>query len=363
MAAKRDKLSDYRAKRDFDRSPEPSDERPTKADAPPEGGGRFVIQEHHARRLHWDLRLERDGVLVSWALPRGVPRDPDRNRLAVHTEDHPLEYIDFAGEIPAGEYGGGTMAVWDSGTYSAEKWEPAKVIVRFDGERVTGRYALFRTRGKDWMIHRMDPPEPGGPLPQALAPMLATPGRMPSDQERWAFEVHWNGARTIALCDTGHLDLLDASGRDLRPRFPELFEIALQTEGEPVALDGVLAVLGEDGGPMPAELERRLGASSDSEVRRRRRESPATLIIFDLLHLGRESLLNRPYVERRERLAALGLEGTAWRTPATHRGEGDALREAAKRQGLRGVIAKRLDSSYEPGVRTRNWREVPVRQS
>ena len=211
MAAKRDQLSDYRAKRDFDRTSEPADEQPTTGN---EGGAaaRFVIQEHHARRLHWDLRLERDGVLVSWALPRGVPRDPDRNRLAVHTEDHPLDYIDFAGDIPKGEYGGGTLAIWDRGTYEAEKWEPGKVIVRFDGERVSGRYALFRTRGKDWMIHRMDPPELGAPLPELIAPMLATAGRMPSDQDRWAFEIHWDGERAIALCDTGHLELLDAGG-------------------------------------------------------------------------------------------------------------------------------------------------------
>ena len=115
-----------------------------------------MIQEHHARRLHWDFRLERDGVLVSWALPRGVPGDPEQNRLAVHTEDHPLDYIDFAGEIPKGQYGGGEVTIWDSGTYEEEKWEPGKVVVSLSGERVRGRYALFRTRGDDWMIHRMD---------------------------------------------------------------------------------------------------------------------------------------------------------------------------------------------------------------
>ena len=361
MARKREQLSEYRTKRDFDRTSEPSDEQRATSNA---GGdaARFVIQEHHARRLHWDLRLERDGVLASWALPRGVPRDPDRNRLAVHTEDHPLEYIDFAGEIPKGEYGGGSMGIWDRGTYEAEKWEPEKLIVRFDGERVSGRYALFRTRGKDWMIHRMDPPEPGEPLPEALAPMLASPGRMPSDDDRWGFEINWAGERVIALCDTGHLTLLDAAGDDLRPRLPELAAITLELGGEPVALDGVVAVLGDGAAGSAGALERRLAASSDSEIRRRRRDTPATLVAFDLLHQGRESLLELTYRERRERLEALELDGESWRTPACHRGDGNALRAAAKQQGLAGVVGKRLDSIYRPGERTRDWREIPVRR-
>ena len=110
-------------------------------------GPRFVIQEHHARRLHWDLRLEHDGVLASWAVPRGIPPGPDRNNLAVRTEDHPLEYLDFHGEIPAGQYGAGTMAIWDRGTYDEHKWRDDEVMVTFHGERVRGRYVLFRTRG------------------------------------------------------------------------------------------------------------------------------------------------------------------------------------------------------------------------
>ncbi len=358
MAKARDKLADYRSKRDFDSTVEPSGE--ARVPGGEAAAGRYVIQEHHATRLHWDLRLEHEGVLASWALPRGVPRDPDRNRLAVHTEDHPLEYLDFAGDIPKGEYGGGWMGIWDRGTYAAEKWERGKIVLRFDGERVSGRYALFHTRGKDWMIHRMDPAEPGEPLPERLAPMLATPGRMPRDAERWGFEIDWRGRRAIALVDTGHLTLLDAAGQDLRPLFGELWEITLGLAGEPVALDGVVAVLGDDGAPSPELLERRLGASTDSEIRRRRRDEPATLIVFDLLHQGRESLLGLPYTERRERLEGLELDGPAWRTPAYHPGEGEALREAARRQGLDGVVAKRLDSAYAAGERSRDWRAVPV---
>src|SRR3954468_18247252 len=151
-----DRLGTYRAKRDFEETPEPAGEATPAADR-----ARFVIQEHHATRLHWDLRLEHGGVLLSWAIPNGIPMTPDENRKAVHTEDHPLEYLDFHGEIPKGNYGAGTMTIWDRGTYLPEKVEERKVMAEFHGERVRGRYALFQTGAdpKDWMIHRMDPPE------------------------------------------------------------------------------------------------------------------------------------------------------------------------------------------------------------
>jgi bifunctional non-homologous end joining protein LigD len=152
-----DRLERYRAKRDPEQTPEPA------ADAPaapaPESAPRFVVQEHHARRLHWDLRLEHEGTLASWAVPRGIPPGPDRNHLAVRTEDHPLEYLEFHGDIPAGQYGAGTMKIWDRGTYDVHKFRDDEVMVTFHGERVRGRYVLFRTKGDDWMIHRMDPPE------------------------------------------------------------------------------------------------------------------------------------------------------------------------------------------------------------
>src|SRR4051795_7635649 len=171
------KLDEYEAKRSFSETPEPKGRKRAKKARE----DRFVIQEHHARRLHWDLRLERDGVLASWALPRGVPPTPKDNRLAVRTEDHPLEYIDFHGEIPTGQYGAGVMKIWDAGTYETHKFREDEVMVTFHGERLHGRYVLFRTRGDDWMIHRMDPPEDPErePMPQRVAPMLARTGPLP----------------------------------------------------------------------------------------------------------------------------------------------------------------------------------------
>ena len=183
------KLSDYERKRDFGRTPEPG---------PREGGGdperpRYVVQEHHATRLHWDLRLEHDGALASWAVPNGIPADPDENRKAVHTEDHPLEYLTFQGEIPEGNYGAGRMTIWDSGTYELHKWEPRKVVLTFHGDRLQGRYALFQAgkSEKDWLIHRMDPAvDPGRePMPEHVVPMLAKLGTLPAKDEGWAYEV------------------------------------------------------------------------------------------------------------------------------------------------------------------------------
>ena len=187
-----------------------------------------MVQEHHARRLHWDLRLEHEGTLASWALPRGVPEHPDENRLAVRTEDHPLEYLEFQGEIPKGEYGAGTMTVWDRGTYEAEKFRDDEVIATFHGERVHGRYALFRTRETDWMIHRMDPPEDPAyePIPERLRPMLARSGKLPPREEQFGFEVKWDGIRTVALRDHGHVELRGRNGSDFTPRYPEVRELA-----------------------------------------------------------------------------------------------------------------------------------------
>lgn len=136
----KEQLREYERKRDFGKTAEPAPKRRRKK----KGAPRFVVQEHSARRLHWDLRLEHEGVAASWAIPNGIPESPDENRKAVHTEDHPLEYLSWEGEIPKGEYGAGTMVVWDSGTYELEKWEKGKVVVDFHGERLRGRYALFR---------------------------------------------------------------------------------------------------------------------------------------------------------------------------------------------------------------------------
>ena len=350
-----EQLDAYRAKRDPAKTPEPSGERAASGG----NANRFVVHEHHARRLHWDLRLEHDGVLLSFALPRGVPEDPSENRLAVHTEDHPIEYLDFHGTIPKGEYGAGEMTIWDRGTYEPEKLEENKLVVRLNGERVRGRYALFQTRGDDWMIHRMDPPDPERePLPERIEPMKATLAELPSEDAGWGFEIKWDGVRAIAYCEPGHIRLESRNLREITSQYPEVGRIREAIGGDTVILDGELVAFDDDGRPSFQRLQRRMHVASESEVRRRMGETPVTYVIFDLLYADGKVLFERSYERRRELLESLALEGESWQTPAYHRGDGAALQQASRKQGLEGIIAKRLASPYRPGKRSREWLKV-----
>ena len=349
-------LDSYRAKRDFAATPEPTGG----DDAAKERTPRFVVQEHHARSLHWDLRLEHDGVLASWAVPKGIPPDPRRNHLAVRTEDHPLEYLDFHGEIPAGEYGAGTMAIWDRGTYEPHKFRDDEVMVTFHGERLEGRYVLFRTGGKNWMIHRMDPPQDPGrePMPQQVKPMLARLGDLPADDRRWAYEIKWDGVRAIGYAEGGRLRLESRNGRDITPRYPELRELGRALAGREAILDGEVVAFDDGGRPSFQKLQGRMHLTSEHAVRRLAVSDPVAYLIFDLLWLDGHSLMDLPYLERRERLAELGLNADRWQTPAHHVGDGGALLEASRAQGLEGIIAKRTDCPYTPGRRSPVWVKV-----
>jgi bifunctional non-homologous end joining protein LigD len=352
-----DRLTRYREKRDAAVTPEPAGEAAPAADDEP--ARRFVVQEHHARRLHWDLRLEHDGVLASWAVPRGIPPDPSRNHLAVRTEDHPLEYLEFHGEIPAGQYGAGTMKIWDRGTYEEHKFRDDEVMITFHGERVRGRYVLFRTKGDDWMIHRMDPPDDPErePMPERIAPMLARTGSLPSEDGGWAYEIKWDGVRAIAFAEGGRLRLQARTGRDITPRYPELRPLGEALAGREVILDG--EVVAFDGArPSFQKLQGRMHLTSEHAVRRLARADPVHYIAFDVLYLDGRSCLDLPYAERRELLAGLELAGPTWQAPAHHVGDGAALLEATRAQELEGIVAKRLDGPYTPGRRTNGWIKV-----
>ena len=354
-------LREYQRKRAFEETSEPRGKVRRKKGKEP----RFVVQEHHARRLHWDFRLERDGVLVSWALPKGVPPDPARNNLAVHVEDHPIEYIDFAGEIPRGQYGAGSVTIWDSGTYETHKWNmderKPEVMVTLHGSRVRGRYVLFGTRGKDWMIHRMDPPSDPhhDPMPDRVQPMLAKlSAGVPADDEEWAYEFKWDGVRAVVHCRPGEVTVWSRTGENITGRYPELRRLAEALGARTAILDGEIVALDDDGVPRFEALQQRIGLSKDSDVRRGMRTTPVVFIAFDLLYLDGRLLTAAPYLERRKLLAGLSLNGRGWQTPEHHVGDGGAMLSAAKEHHLEGIIAKRASSTYEPGSRGDAWLKI-----
>jgi len=352
-----DPLKSYRSKRDFARTPEPAGSAEEAAGGLP----RFVIHEHSARRLHWDLRLERDGVLVSWAIPKGMPAEPKVNHIAPHTEDHPLSYLDFEGEIPPGSYGAGTITIWDRGTYECLKWEPRKVEVALHGERLDARYALFAIsegeHPRDWMIHRMDPADDGDrePMPERIEPMLARAGSLPREDERFGFEIKWDGVRAIAYLQPGSLRLESRNLHDITPSYPDLARLGRALASRSAVLDGEIVAFGPDGRPSFSTLAQRMHVASPSRAKRLAQIAPVTYVIFDLLWLDGHSLIEQPYRERRRKLLELALRGERWQTPEHIVGSGRRTLAASADAGLEGIVAKRLDSPYEPGRRSGAW--------
>jgi bifunctional non-homologous end joining protein LigD len=379
------KLETYRAKRDPAKTPEPFG--PDSDDARAAGEPTFVIQEHHARRLHWDFRLEHDGVLVSWALPRGEPTDPAKNHLAVQTEDHPLEYGSFEGTIPSGEYGGGEVTIWDSGTYELEKWRDDEVIVTLrSAERGARRLALIRTGGRDgdaennWLIH-LTKAQPGAPAPSSAGrspakkalpgqqattqrdrpqrPMLATnaaPGEL-VEPEGWTFEMKWDGFRTLAhVEDPETVRLVSRSGQDLTVTFPELSALAGQVDPArlPVVLDGEIVALDRDGRPDFRRLQQRANLRKERDVARARARVQVDLMLFDVLEADGDSVTDRPYTERRELLESLLTPHAPVHLPPAFDGDLDAALRTSRTLRLEGVVAKRHTSTYAER-RSREW--------
>ena len=355
-------LATYRGKRDPARTPEPVPAA-KKPRVPAKGGNNtFVVQEHHATALHWDFRLERDGVLVSWAVPKGLPMHPATNHLAVHTEDHPLDYATFEGEIPTGEYGGGKVTLWDHGTYECEKWTDREVKVVLHGSRVQGRYVLFKTgaRDRDWMMHRMDPAPAGlEPLPALVRPMLAVlRDEIPRDDNTYGYEFKWDGVRAVVYVDGGRPRVLSRNDRDVTTSYPELRDLAESLGARQLVLDGEIVAMDADGRPSFETLQSRMHVTNSTQVRRLMTQTPITYLVFDVLHLDGRSMLDLPYVDRRAALNALELSGPSWQTPPHFEGGGAAVLAASQEQGLEGVMAKRLDSRYFPGRRSDCWLKV-----
>jgi bifunctional non-homologous end joining protein LigD len=340
-------LGEYRRKRDPKQTPEPfggakTGEKPI-----------FVVQRHDARNLHYDFRLERGGALASWAVPKGVPLEPGARALAVHVEDHPLEYAAFHGEIPQGQYGAGSVEIWDSGTYDLLEEKPnGQLTVRLHGGRLQGSWSLVPTHmdGKEqnWLLIKRRDDENGGEVVQrTYEPMLATLTDSVPTGGDWVFEVKFDGYRALAYLRDGACRLVSRNGNDLTERFAEVArEVVKATKSPNAVLDGEVCRLAASGRSSFSELQQGTG--------------PLVYYAFDLLELDGESLLDLPLVERKERLRRL-LDG---RNRTVHLSEhfedGKALLGAAVEQGLEGIMAKRPASRYAPGRRTRDWLKIKV---
>jgi bifunctional non-homologous end joining protein LigD len=346
------KLTEYRRKRDPRKTPEPSGRpRKTKKKAP-----LFVVQRHDARRLHYDFRLERDGVLLSWAVPKGVPLAPGQQHLAVHVEDHPLEYATFEGEIPKGQYGAGTVEIWDTGTYELlDEKKDGGLTVRLEGKRLSGTWALVPAKlsgdPKNWLILRKRDESTATAQPATThMPMLATLAEELPVGSDWLYEVKWDGYRAIARVAGGEATLTSRRGNDLTERFrgvASALEAALRTPD--AVLDGEVCALDER------------GRSSFSAMQQGKADTPIVYYVFDVLEIDGEPLVDLPLVERRERLESL-LDRRSQTVRISEAFEdGRALFEAVKKEGLEGVVAKRKDSPYLPGRRTRDWLKVKAR--
>ncbi|HEY9478163.1 MAG TPA: ATP-dependent DNA ligase [Microbacteriaceae bacterium] len=381
-----DRLARYRSMRDASKTPEPV---PLQA-AEPSGGQSFVIQEHRARRPHWDFRLERDGVLVSWALPKGVPTDVKENHLAVQTEDHPLEYGAFEGRIPDGEYGAGEVTIWDSGTYELEKWrEDEEVIVYLRGEPGGGlgsptKLALIHTGGQgaaqNWLIHRMKDQTAGakyhrgttgqgserGVAPSArkpIPPMLATPGTMAfleGDADQWAFEMKWDGVRAIAYVEeSGEIQLLSRNGNDVTRTYLDLIEPLGESVGPNSAvLDGEIVAINKNGRPDFGLLQTRMKLTKKADVEAAMARTSVQFMLFDVLERGGHSLRGNTYDERRRALEELVSEHGPIHVPPAFEGDLEHAMASSRQLQLEGVLAKRRRSTYSAGRRSGAWVKI-----
>jgi bifunctional non-homologous end joining protein LigD len=366
-----DRLGAYRSKRHPARTPEPVPPEPGPSSPPhpdsgpaESGGNTFVVQEHHARALHWDFRLERDGALVSWAVPKGVPLDPGTRRLAVQTEDHPLEYAAFEGAIPPREYGGGAVTVWDRGHYDTEKWKDDEVKVVLHGERVRGRYVLIRTGAKNWIMQRLDDADARRqPPPELVRPMLAVPGTLPAENSGWAFEFKWDGIRTVAYVTGGRIRLMSRNDRDVTVSYPELRHAGEVLGSRDAVLDGEIVAFDDAGRPSFGHLQRRMHVAGATKARRLAEEVPVVYLVFDLMYFDGRSTVGLPYRARRELLDTIGLTADGVVVPPWFEGGGADVLAASRHQGFEGVVAKRLESTYQPGRRSRDWVKVKLHRT
>jgi bifunctional non-homologous end joining protein LigD len=340
-----EKLSEYRRKRDPKATPEPFRDAKKRTKEPI-----FVIQRHDARRLHYDFRLERDGALASWAVPNGVPLEPGQRHLAVHVEDHPISYAAFEGEIPKGNYGAGTVEIWDSGTYElVEEKRDGGLTVRLKGKKLDGVWSLVPAKlsgdPKNWLLIRKRGDVSVTGVRPRYEPMLASLEREVPRGDGWLHEVKWDGYRAICRVAGGEVTFTSRQGNDLTTRFPVVAkELAKALKTPDCVVDGEVCALDDKGRASFSAMQQGTG--------------PLVLFVFDVLEIDGEPLIDLPLTERRRRLDQLLDRRSRTVRLSEAFDDGLELFEAAKEQQLEGIVSKKRDSRYQPGRRTRDWLKI-----
>ena len=348
-------LDSYDQKRDFSKTPEPSPilEENT--------ANSFVVHRHHASHLHYDLRLSQDGVLKSWAVPRGLPPYPGVKRSAVQTEDHPMKYLTFNGEIPKGQYGGGMMWIYAQGKYQITKEKKDGFYFRLSSKEVNGEYRIHKIKEKEWLMERVDEPQFDF-IHHKVEPMLCdSTTEVPAGND-YSFEVKWDGIRALVALEEGNIRIVSRNLNDITKQFPELLHGDKSFRTTCALFDAEIVSLDEVGKPQFKKVLSRLMAKNESAIEKLSKSNPVFCYVFDCLYLDGRSLVNEPLTKRQEWLKDAIRKDGNYRVSETV-DDGDSLFAAAKELGLEGIIAKRKDSKYTIGKRSDTWLKIKVRQS
>ena len=352
-----EQLEKYSKKRDFEKTPEPG------AEILDGKGNNFVIHRHHASRLHYDLRLEQDGVLKSWAVPKGLPPAPGIKRLAVQTEDHPMEYLTFEGTIPKGQYGGGDMWVYAAGKYEITKEKKDGFYFRLHSPAVSGEYRMYmiNKNKKEYLMERVGNPQVDW-LHSDIEPMLAQTRKDVPTGDRYLYEVKWDGIRVMISLDEGKVTLRTRNNNDITAKFPELLSAEKSFRATCGLFDGEIVCLDEEGRPVFKDVINRMQRSSEGDIERAMKKQPAFCYLFDVLYLDGRAVVNEPLERRRDWLKDAIKKDSSYRISETV-DDGKALFDAAGQLGLEGIMAKDRNSKYFPGRRSDSWYKIKVRQT
>ncbi len=350
-----EQLTGYQQKRDFSKTREPQSDLVVGFDQA------FVVHRHHASRLHYDLRLEENGTLRSWAVPKGLPPRPGIKRLAVQVEDHPIEYLTFEGTIPKGQYGGGKMWRYALGKYEKTKNKKNGFYFRLESPELTGEYRMHKMKGNEWLLERVTDTQINW-VQDEIQPMLSKTSRKPPLGEDYVYEVKWDGIRVMIALDEGALTIRSRSQRDITHLFPELLIPEKVFRATSALFDGEIVCLDSEGKPHFKNVISRMHQTHAGSIERSSKTNPVHCYLFDCLYLDGRPIVSEPLSRRREWLQDAIKKETPFRVSEIIE-DGHALFQAAKSMGLEGIMAKRSHSKYLPGKRTDNWIKVKVRQT